>query len=81
MDRLFNRVVFAARRKAPNCFRAPGVIRPRRSAGALICQWRRAPVTGRLHCAWSQQIEARDCDAKPRLRLAGWRARYEKPPE
>lgn len=74
MDKLSNRVVvFAARREAPKGPRAPGVIRPRRSrsAGALICQWRPDPLTGRLHCAWSHQIEACDFDAKPRLRLAG----------
>lgn len=69
MDKLSNRVVvFMARRKAPN---GPLAVIRRRSAGALICQWRRDPASGRVHCAWSLNIEACDFDAKPSLRLAG----------
>jgi hypothetical protein len=71
MDKLSNRVIGFARRKAPNSLRAPSGIRSRRAAGALICQWKRDPATGRLHCAWSLRMAEGHFDASPRLRLAG----------
>ncbi|VTZ51315.1 hypothetical protein MPC4_350021 [Methylocella tundrae] len=70
MKKLPNTILTFAPHGGAGSSGARGSYNGTRARTALVCRWRRDPLSGRLHCVWSSKDDESGLDEGARLSLA-----------